>query len=60
MVSDSDLVKDISEREKLKPADSPQKGEEGEQEEKKEEEDQDDGVQYERKVGMKGNKLSGG
>jgi ATP-binding cassette subfamily B (MDR/TAP) protein 1 len=52
VVSDSDVVKEADEKEKLQKS--------GNQDEKKEEEEKDDGVQYERKVGMKGNKLSGG
>jgi len=52
VVSDSDMVKEADEKEKLQKS--------GDQDEKKEDEDKDDGVQYERKVGMKGNKLSGG
>lgn len=46
------MVKEADEKEKLQKS--------GDQDEKKEDEDKDDGVQYERKVGMKGNKLSGG
>ena len=49
-------MKDSSEKEKLKIAGAEKKPA-GQEDDK---DDKDDGVQYERKVGMKGNKLSGG